>query len=422
MNDQTFDDTDVARGTEIVSPRAREAWELVVVVGGVRHEHSLNAPCEVTLGREITNVVPIEHASVSRRHARIQLSEGATIEDLGSSNGTRLDGRLLEVGKSAYLRTGSLVELGDVLILLRPPDGKAGVSEDVQRGVSGDMALALELADGASRASLGVFLVGPSGSGKRWVAERIHRQSPRAKLPFVALRVSADTAVDELLGTSAASPGVLERAQSGVVLLQGVETLSRLLQQGLERVLSTGKIVRGDNSETVMLARVFCASNDNPAELRRKGSFDSTLLSRLSGITIEIPPLARRRGEVKHLVETIVSESSQRGLSITDGALGQLLVYDWPENVRELREVLTRAATTARGTAITSEDLALGGKAPRPAGTDGAADAEKKRILVALDLCAGNQTKAAKMLGISRRTLINRLEDMNLPRPRKLSD
>jgi two-component system, NtrC family, response regulator AtoC len=408
-------ESDTALPTDLLVKKERDQWEVVVILQGDRKEFRFSAPCNVTIGREATNVIRIEHTSVSRRHARIALHEGATIEDLGSSNGTRVDSRVLSANESAYLRPESVVELGDVLLLVRAPEQRFGATESA-RGVSGTMAQALELANAASRTALNVFIAGPTGAGKRHTAERIARSSPRAKLPFVSLRVSPSTDSAMLFGANAGAPGVLEVARDGIVLLQGIEQLPRELHAPLEQALANSKGRRNDGSGFAIESRLIATSRTPLAALRTQGTLDPTLLSRIAGVCIEVPGLRDRRGEIRHLAEAFLLDAPRSGLGITDAALGLLLVHDWQDNVLGLRDAIHRASLTARTAAITPEDLgAIGQGAAAPTGQD----AEKKRILVALDLCAGNQTKAAKMLGISRRTLINRIEELDLPRPRK---
>lgn len=415
MTNHEFDEDNVALTTDLVVKRERDRWELVVVVDGQRMEHRFRPPCEVTVGREATNVLRIDHTSVSRRHARIVLHEGATVEDLGSSNGTRVDGRLLEAKQSAYLRPGSTLELGDVLVLLRAPDHVASEME-AQRGVSGPMAHALELASAATRTTLNVLICGPAGAGKRHLAERIAKLSPRSALPLLAIRVTEQMPSSLLFGASPTEPGILEQARAGIVILQSIESMPPGLQQRLEQTLSNSKVTRDDGSSFALEARIVATSRVSLSELRK--SFDPTLLSRIAGVAIEVPALRDRRGEIRHLVETFLLDAPKLGLGVTDATLGLLLVHDWAENVRSLRETVHRASLRARTSALTPDDVGLAGRA----GVSDSAnphEAEKKRILVALDLCAGNQTKAAKMLGISRRTLINRIEQLDLPRPRK---
>ena len=416
-SDDHFDASDVAQGTEIVPPKTRETWNVVVLVQGTRTEYDLEAPCEITLGRDPTNGIVVDHKSVSRKHARLVLQEGASLEDLGSANGTRADGRLLEPGKRTHLRSGASAELGDVLVILRAPAPR-GTPPEHQRGVHGEMSRAIELADAASRSALSVFIAGAAGTGKRWLAERIHRASPRSSLPFTPLRVTAETEARELFGANASTPGVLERAHGGVVLLQRADVLPRMLQQPLLNVLSSGAIRREDGSAVPMAARVICTSMESRPALTSKGLFDPALLEQLGGVSIELPPLTVRRGEIPSLVEHFLAEATPHGLALSEAALGRLLIHDWPGNVRELREVSLRAAATAQHGMVNPEDLAIHPTSSRGASPAAASD-ERKRIVVALELCAGNQTKAAKMLGIARRTLINRIEALDIPRPRK---
>jgi two-component system, NtrC family, response regulator AtoC len=161
----------------------------------------------------------------------------------------------------------------------------------------------------------------------------------------------------------------------------------------------------------------------------RQGTFRQDLYFRLNGITLRVPPLRERRTEIRSLAQTFADAAArqlgQRSPRITDQALAALEGHPWPGNVRELRNVIDRAVLLAVDGTITPEQMLfdessaddLGDQAASsPASSD---DPERARIIDALARCGGSQTKAATLLGISRRTLTNRLNELKLPRPRK---
>ena len=417
MSDYPPEPDEALAETDLVAPKARSGWALVVVLESGPIERSLEAPCELVLGRAAGVDVTVDHASVSRQHARIVLREAATIEDLGSSNGTRVDGRRLDRGQVAYVHAGSVVELGDVLLLLRPPQLDLAGGAERGSGVGSEMARAFELATAAGRSSLNVYVSGEAGSGRRWLASRIREASPRAATTWLAFDCAGASAA-AVSGTSEALPGILEQAAGGMLLIHDVHLLETPAQRALQVALANRSASRLDGSVSVALdLRIIATSTVTAKELRANPAFDTSLASQLAGIAIEIPPLRRRRGEIRHLAETSLREAPRRGLVLSDGALGRLLLDEWPGNVALLRDVVLRAASTARTNEIRAEDIVFPDADGVP--VESAADKERARLVIALELCAGNQTKAAEMLGISRRTLVNRLNQLDLPRPRK---
>jgi transcriptional regulator with PAS, ATPase and Fis domain len=296
-----------------------------------------------------------------------------------------------------------------------------------------------------------VLITGESGTGKELVARALHRHSPRSSKAFVALNTAAFTAdllESELFGHEkgaftgaiAAKPGLLEVAQGGVVFLDEIGELLPALQAKLLRVLDERKLTRvGGLTPRAIDVRIVSATNrDLDADVRR-GAFRQDLLYRLNAISIIIPPLRERIDEIVPLagkfIQTIAQKLGRVVPGLTDEAAALLRAYSWPGNVRELRNVIERAMVLSTGPAIDTRDLPedrmratldlleaspqTGGRAPTEPLEPPVAAAERQRILDALETCAGNQTHAANLLGISRRTLINRLDKFALPRPRK---
>jgi two-component system response regulator AtoC len=322
-------------------------------------------------------------------------------------------------------------------------------------------------------ADISVLLLGETGVGKEVIADMIHRQSTRRSKPFVRLNCAAltETLLESELfghergsftGATAAKPGLLEVANLGVVFLDEIGELPMAMQVKLLRVLDERKVLRvGGLKPRPIDVRVVSATNrDLDVEVRR-GTFRLDLLYRLNAMSIVIPPLRERVAEIeplaRHFIRSIATAAGRPVPILSPDALGLFQSYSWPGNVRELRNVIERAVILCTGGEIQIKDLPhekmlapFASTPPRPSdpaiqihpggGTSATSlprakrssqqppmrptepiveGDERTRILGALDRCAGNQTQAARMLGMSRRTLINRLEKYAMPRPRK---
>jgi DNA-binding NtrC family response regulator len=319
----------------------------------------------------------------------------------------------------------------------------------------------------AAQGSISILLIGETGVGKEVVARTIHRRSPRADKPFLALNCAALPEAlleSELLGhekgafTGAlqARPGLFEVADGGTIFLDEIGELPMPIQVKLLRVLEDRKVLRvGSRTPRSINVRFISATNrDLEAEIDG-GTFRRDLFFRLDGITFSIPPLRERVLEILPLSRAFIKNACQE-LSrpsipdLSSDAIAVLERYRWPGNIRELRNAIERAVILCQGDAIRPKHLpprmqieAMSGPAPPSHDASAAREAveavgsgdedpdpneqrridaqvrERERIIAALAECAGNQTQAAKVLGISRRTLVSRLGAYNLPRPRK---
>ena len=297
-------------------------------------------------------------------------------------------------------------------------------------------------------ADISVLLLGETGVGKEVIAELIHRGSARASKPFLKLNCAAlsETLLESELfghekgaftGAIQTKPGLLEVAEGGVVFLDEVGELLPSTQAKLLRVLDERKLMRvGGLAPRAIDVRIVSATNrDLEAEVQR-GAFRLDLMYRLNAMSISIPPLRERPNEIlplaRKFLTTIATKQGRPELHLTDEAVALLRAHAWPGNVRELRNVIERAVVLATGDVVDVRDLpedklraTLRALTVEPARSSAtaiepalAAD-ERQRILDALETCGNNQTHAAKLLGVSRRTLINKLEKFELPRPRK---
>jgi two-component system, NtrC family, response regulator AtoC len=471
--------TDLARSrAELSRPHLLVMWD-----GG-----SISRPVSdgesITIGRAADCGLVIDHPSVSRRHAFLTIGPRVRIEDLGSSNGTRIGDLVLRTAESAVLESGQAAAIGEVLLVIHgisehssrartfpapplvpsvspargPREGAAVVNDPVTRRIH-------EVVELVARSSLPVFLLGETGVGKDVVAETIHRRSPRALRPFV--RVNCAAMPNALLeselfgyergaftGAMQARVGLVESADGGTVFLDEICEMELTMQAKLLHVLERGEVMRvGSLRPRPVDVRFVAATNRDIDKLMSEGAFRRDLFFRLKGMSIVIPPLAARPGEIAplaaHFLERACSRLERPLLAIAPAALEYLQRYAWPGNIRELRNVIERAAALCIGDTIEVEHLPLectleaspSHSAPAPTtpyGLDEEAappandmrgevrqatqTLERKRIINALERCAGNQSAAARLLGISRRTLVARLVAYRIPRPIKGRD
>jgi len=278
-----------------------------------------------------------------------------------------------------------------------------------------------------------VFVVGESGTGKEVVAQTIHEQSSRRHEPFLPLNcgaVSPTLIESELFGHERGSftgadrmhKGYFERATSGTLLLDEITEMPIELQVKLLRVLETGMITRiGGERPIEVNVRVIAASNRRPEEAVAQGKLREDLLYRLSVFPIHLPPLRERGDDVELLADHFLGQLNQTqetSKTFARAARQRLRTYSWPGNVRELQNVVHRAFILA-DEEIAPESLPaeLGGAGPTEVsgptlqlkvGTS-IAEADRRLILATLDQHGWDKRKAASVLGISLKTLYNRL-------------
>jgi len=268
------------------------------------------------------------------------------------------------------------------------------------------------------------------------LAQHLHRRSPRAKKPFVALNCAAvaDTIAETELfghergaftGAQSARAGVFEAADGGTLFLDEIGELSLPIQAKLLRALETSEIVRVGSVKPVKIDVRFVAATNRDLEREvLQGRFRQDLFFRLNGIQLRIPPLRERKAEIPELARSFLDAASRKaGLAepptISDEAMAALTSYAWPGNVRELRYAMERVLVARTSGAIAPADLPPQITAPPAEPVSATEGATRERVIEALAQADGNQTRAAEILGISRRTLINRMIEFNLPRPRK---
>ena len=285
-----------------------------------------------------------------------------------------------------------------------------------------------------SRAS--VLITGESGTGKELAARTIHDLSPRKSRPFVAVNCAAipETLMEsEIFGhEKGAFTGAVERrvgcfelADGGTLLLDEIGEMPVGTQAKLLRVLEDSKVRRlGSKSETSVDVRVLASTNKVPEEAVAKGLLRSDLYFRLNVVQIFMPTLRERPDDLEHLVPALLEDLNRKhGCSVRgveDDVLQAFRSYSWPGNVRELRNVLERAVVICQGELIRKKDLAPDFGRPAPTGADDGLrlrpgltveEAERRLILETLNFSQNNKTRAAEMLGISLKTLHNKLKE-----------
>jgi DNA-binding NtrC family response regulator len=291
----------------------------------------------------------------------------------------------------------------------------------------------LDLARRIAPAEASVLITGESGVGKEVVARYLHAHSSRADGPFVSLNCAAIPEAlleSELFGhekgafTGAAARriGKFEEASGGTLLLDEVSEMDPRLQAKLLRALQEREIDRVGGAKPVPVdIRVLATTNRDLEQAVRAGTFREDLMFRLNVVPLEVPPLRARTADIAGLARHFAAKYAKlNGLGevkLATAALRRLEAYAWPGNVRELENCLHRAVLLAGGGAIDADAIRLP-KADTPAGGDGkglvgrtVADVERRLILDTLDHTRGNRTRAATILGISIRTLRNRLHD-----------
>jgi DNA-binding NtrC family response regulator len=282
-----------------------------------------------------------------------------------------------------------------------------------------------------------VLITGETGTGKELVAKAIHNLSPRKNGPFVAVHAAALSSTlleSELFGhEKGAFTGAVERrigrfelADGGTIFLDEVGEIEPAMQVKILRVLEERAFERVGGSKTLQVdVRLIAATNRDLKKLVSEGKFRDDLFYRLSVVTVSLPSLRERREDIPLLARTFLDEFSRENNKVvrdlTAEALNVLMAYDWPGNVRELRNAVEQMVVLARSERLTVRDV--------PAAIRGGADltkisvvrtgmtveeAERQLIIQALKEMDGNRTRAAKKIGISRRTLHRKLKQYGL--------
>lgn len=318
---------------------------------------------------------------------------------------------------------------------------------------SDKMSQVFEMVARIANSNISVLVQGETGVGKEVIAEAVHYQSPRKNHPLISVNCAALTETlleSELFGHEKGSftgaertkIGLFETSKGGTIFLDEIGEMPIKTQVKLLRVLQSRKILRvGSSQEIDVDIRVIAASNKNLEDLVEKGSFREDLYYRLNAITVTVPPLRERKEEIPYLVMSFIKQFNiENGRNVTvvsPDAMDLLCQYEWPGNIRELKNCIERAVVISEGDSIYKEHLgAKVFKQPPLKGIDEDDEAlageeretfvgdmkeiinsyEKKIIIGALKKANWNQTKASLILKIPRRTLVSKIKKYSISR------
>jgi DNA-binding NtrC family response regulator len=296
----------------------------------------------------------------------------------------------------------------------------------------------LEIAAKVAPTESTVLIQGSSGTGKELIANFVYQNSGRKDEPFVTLNCASipDTLIEsELFGhekgaftdARAMKQGIVEIADKGTLFLDEIGDISPIVQPKILRFIQSGEFRRvGGNTTLTADVRILSATNKNLKDEVREGRFREDLLYRLNVITIEIPPLRQRKADIPLLVASFINNrmKTKAKPSVSPRAMEVLMDYDWPGNIRELENVIERAAILCRNTIIEPQDLSLpntpmslpaGSHADNKIGTAlPLKEIERMHIEGVLRSFRGNKAEAAKILGISLKTLYTKIQQYQI--------
>ncbi len=409
--------------------------DLVVVDGPDRGVRAKVSRGSARIGTGKGNALALGDPAVSRVHCEIEVRpDGVALRDLGSTNGTFVDGRRVrdvEVGHGTLVCVGGTtfrVDVGDTPAFVSL-SGRASFCEVL--GSSTEMRRVYAVLEKAAASEATVLVSGETGTGKELVARALHEASPRATRPFVTIDCGAipEALIEsELFGhvrgafTGAVTDrkGAFEEADGGTVFLDEIGELPMTMQPKLLRALESRQVRRvGQNQMRKIDVRVIAATNRSLARSVNKGTFREDLYYRLAVIEVELPLLAARRDDIPALAAHFVERFSGAPSPIPPELLSTMMAREWPGNVRELRNFVERSVALGWSTAsVAARAPADGGALPaglsklvpvhlplkeaRLAWTE---QFENVYVQALLEKTRGNVTRAAELAGVSRRFL-----------------
>jgi transcriptional regulator with PAS, ATPase and Fis domain len=349
-------------------------------------------------------------------------------------------------GSPVYGTNGQLF-LGEAIFPVAKSDDM-GCDKQRMLGTSPAFLACIEEMSGAASSDVPILLNGESGVGKELAAKFIHNKSNRRAHPFVSIdctAISEGIFESELFGHERGAftgcvgrrNGLIESAENGTLFMDEIGEVPLALQGRLLRALETGYYRRlGGREDLHANIRIVCATHNNLRKMVDQGTFRADLYYRIAGISITIPPLRERRSDITPLVKAILDKTKANngsGTRITDEALEMLQQYDYPGNIRELRNILQKAATVSTNGLITQDLLQLNNfaniyvnpladrrrqsrdpKANAPSTNRSLTDVEATHIESLLHQHDGHRAKVAEELRISERTLYRKLKQYNL--------
>lgn len=381
----------------------------------------------MVLGSDDTCGLRLNGESISDRHARIEIRDAAIVlKDLRSQTGTFVnDTRVLE----AVLNEGDLIRIGEKeLIFVLSASEKTGFSLKSQNEIWNQE---LQMLSNVAATEFPVLLLGASGTGKDVIAQALHEASDRNSGPFVSVNCSAlsETLIEsELFGhvkgsfTGAISDrkGAFESARGGTLFLDEIGDLSYSLQAKLLRALENSEIRPvGADRNVKTNVRIIAATHQSLPQKIREGSFRSDLYFRLNVVTVTPPSLSERMEDFEGLLYGFAKKMRVR---FSHNAIMRLKKHPWPGNIRELRNLVSRAAALFPQIRIEEEQierlidrsLLTGSQAMPPADIPVIKEIERQMIIKRLEANRGNQRRTAHDLGMPKSTLHDRLKLYNI--------
>lgn len=387
----------------------------------------------LTIGSRPDCDLHVEDQTVSRKHAEIlRTAEGFLLQDLGSTNGTFLNGVRVD---RAYLRNGAVVTVGETSIVFSTGEDSALRGERVPStfgqmvAVSEPMLKAFTLLEGLAASDLTVLIEGETGTGKELAARAVHDRSPRAKRPFVIFDCSTvpgqlmeselfGHAKGAFTGASEARPGAIEEAEGGTLFLDEIGELPPDLQPKLLRLLDLKEFKRvGTSNRKIANVRFVAATNVDLEDQVRKDLFRKDLYFRISAAKVTLLPLCERPKDIlalaSYFLETI-NRKQAKNLTLKKDALGALAKHQWPGNIRELKNLLETAVALCSSDTISAADLPFQVVTSRSSMGGSLAGAEEQAVRDALEKAGDNKRKAARLLGIAPSTLYAKMKKFGL--------
>ena len=370
----------------------------------------------IVIGRSLECDLTVLHTSVSRRHVEVIGGAPPRVRDLGSANGTRLSGQRLSAKEEKTLEPGDVIEIGSAMLMVRSATDTTPLRAPETRAA---MAQVKRLVDLVAASELSVLIMGETGVGKEVTARAVHDGSPRASGPFVRVNCAAlaESLLDSELfghekgaftGAIRAKAGLIESAHHGTLFLDEIGEAPLSVQAKLLRTLEGREVRRvgGVEPRHVDVRFVVATNRDLPA-LVETNAFRRDLYYRLNGITIVVPPLRERKDEIVALARSFAGARAH----LRGGAsrAPRAPVPGQRARAQERRGARRRALARRRDPAGASAPRSAQRRSKAPLAEE--LDAlEHQRILQALDEAGGNQTRAAEILGMPRRTLITKIE------------
>ncbi len=409
--------------------------ELVVVQGPDEGKRISIGKGIIRVGRSVRGHFPLSDKTISNVHLEIEsTAAGIQVRDMGSTNGTRVDGRTIQ---GQTIEIDSEIQVGKTTLKIFLEEESLPFSDTSLGQLIGQAPKMVEvyylLRKGAT-SNAPILIQGETGSGKELVAKEVHRLSPRAKKPFITVDCSSipkDLIESELFGhekgafTSAIAQrlGAFELADGGTIFLDEIGELPLEMQPKLLRVLEDKRFKRIGGSELIQSDfRIIAATNRWLDQEVMNGRFRQDLFFRLYVLPVFLPPLRERREDIPLLVAHFLKG---KAVEVPKEVLAKLIQHPWPGNVRELRNVMERGVVMMEGNRLRSEDLLFlraekKGGGPMPwekhddAPPESLEEIEKQVIRRTLKGCAGDKKQVAKTLGIALSTLYEKIKRYRL--------